>query len=213
MKATVEGVLIAQTFEIEALVSPLEKNGLPDRVDILKDKEREENMPLRRLIAGIAVVLYLNATAAAAMYTIKNPAEKINNPADKMYNPATHVNNPASNIYNPAARMDDPNPLSPPTQPVPQPAATEVLPAKEIKDQPQPKPAIPRKKYHFTTVRAYIDAAKKAFIQDDYRKFLSITEDALRRIHAGTLKASKKARQKLVNYKVLGYGLLEKNEE
>jgi hypothetical protein len=36
MKVTVEGVLIFQTFGIEALVSSLEKNGLPDRADILK---------------------------------------------------------------------------------------------------------------------------------------------------------------------------------
>jgi hypothetical protein len=209
--------MLSQTFEIAALVSPLEKNGLPGKAGIQKDKEREETMSLRRLVAGMAVVLYLNTPTAAEMYTIKNPAEKISNPADKMYNPATHVNNPASSIYNPAARMDNPNPLSPPTQPVHQPAATEVsattVPAKGIKEQPQPKPAIPQKNYHFKTASAYINAAKKAFIQDDYRGFLSITEDALRRIKAGTLKASKKTKQKLVNYKVLGYGLLEKNEE
>jgi hypothetical protein len=42
---------------------------------------------------------------------------------------------------------------------------------------------------------------------------ISITEDALRRISAGTLKASKKTKQKLAKYKVLGYGLLEKNED
>jgi hypothetical protein len=44
-------------------------------------------------------------------------------------------------------------------------------------------------------------------------EFLSITEDALRRISAGTLKASKKTERKLVRYKVFGYGLLEKNED
>lgn len=61
--------------------------------------------------------------------------------------------------------------------------------------------------------RAAPDWAKKAFAQDDYLDFLSITEDALRRINAGTLKASKKAKQKLDKYKVFGYGLLEKNED
>lgn len=174
-------------------------------------------MPLRKLTAGIAVLLCLHAPATAAMYTIDNPAEKINNPADKMYNPATHVNNPASNIYNPATRMNNPNPLSPPTQPVPPPtvpeATTTTKPAKQIKEQPKSKPIIPQKSYYFKTVKAYINAAKKAFAQDDYREFVSITEDALRRINAGTLKASKKTRQKLAKYKVFGYGLLEKNED
>jgi predicted DNA-binding protein len=153
-------------------------------------------MLLRRLAAGIAAILSLNAPARGAMYKIDNPA---------------------SNIYNPATRMDNPNPLSPPTQPVPQPAVTEVTPAtkpaKQIKEQPRPRSAIPRKSYYFKTAGAYIKAAKKAFTQDDYMEFLSITEDALRRISAGTLKASKKTERKLVRYKVFGYGLLEKNED
>jgi hypothetical protein len=152
-------------------------------------------MTLRRLATGIAAILCLNAPARAAMYKIDNPA---------------------SNIYNPAARMNNPNPLSPPTQPVPQPTVTEVTttkPAKQIKEQPRPKSTIPQKSYYFKTVRAYINAAKKAFVQDDYMEFLSITEDALRRISAGTLKASKKTERKLAKYKVFGYGLLEKNED
>jgi hypothetical protein len=152
-------------------------------------------MNLRRLAAGIAAILCLNAPAWAALYKIENPA---------------------SNIYNPASRMNDPSPLSPPTQPVPQPTATEVTPAKEpakrIKEQPRPKSAVPQKRYNFKTVRAYIKAANKAFTQDDYMEFLSITEDALRRISAGTLKASKKTERKLVKYRVFGYGLLEKDE-
>jgi hypothetical protein len=44
-------------------------------------------------------------------------------------------------------------------------------------------------------------------------ELISITEDALRRINAGTLKASKKTERKLAKYKVLGYGLLEENED
>lgn len=153
-------------------------------------------MTLRRLATGIAAILCLNSPARAAMYKIDNPA---------------------SNIYNPAARMNNPNPLSPPTQPVPQPTVTEVTtttkPAKQIKEQPRPKSAIPQKSYHFKTVRAYINAAKKAFAQDDYMEFISITEDALRRISAGTLKASKKTERKLAKYKVFGYELLDKNED
>lgn len=182
-----------------------------------KNNVREETMILIRATAGIAMALCLIAPATAAMYTIKNPAEKINNPADKMYNPATQINNPASNIYNPAARMDNPDPLSPLTQPVSHPAVTEATatarPAKQIKKQPQPKSAIPQKRYYFKTSRAYITAAKKAFVRDDYREFLSITEDALGRIHAGTLKASRKTRQQLTGYKVFGYGLLERGEQ
>ena len=153
-------------------------------------------MNLRRLATAIAVILCLNAPARAAMYKIDNPA---------------------SNIYNPAARMNNPNPLSPPAQLVPQPTVREVTtttkPAKQIKERPQIKSAIPQKRYYFKTGRAYINAAKKAFVQDDYIGFISITEDALRRISAGTLKASKKTEQKLVRYKAFGYGLLEKNED
>lgn len=102
--------------------------------------------------------------------------------------------------------MDNPNPLSPPTQPVP---------AEKLKEQlkTQPRLAIPRKSYHFKTVRAYIYEAKKAFNQDDYMKFLSISEDALRRINAGTLKASEKAKQKLEKYKLFGYGLLANDQK
>ena len=178
---------------------------------------------MRKLTAMIAMALCLNAGASAkpAMYVIENPAAKISNPADKMYNPATQVNNPASNIYNPAGRMNNPNPLSPPTQPGPQPAVTEpqptvteattaAKPAKQITEQPRPKSTVPQKSYYFKTVKEYISAAKKAFIQDDFVEFLSITEDALRRIHAGTLKASKKSREMLVRYKMFGYGFLEK---
>jgi len=168
---------------------------------------------MRKLFAGIVVVLYLHTPATAAMDVIKNPADKIRNPADKMYNPATQVNNPAANIYNPATRLDNSNPLSPPTQPVPQPAVTALKPAVKPAEPSAPKPVIPQKSYYFKTVKEYINAAKKAFIHDDYIEFLAITEDALRRIDAKTLKASKKSRQKLAKYKVLGYGLLEKSEE
>jgi hypothetical protein len=156
-------------------------------------------MLLRRLVAGIAVLLCLNEPARGAMYTIDNPA---------------------SNIYNPATRMNNPNPLSPPIQPVPQPPVKDVTttktaeprPAKQIKEQPKPKPIFHKKRYYSKTVRAYITAAKKAFDKDDYKEFVSITEEALKRINAGTLKASKTEKQRLVKYKIFGYGLLEKNE-
>ncbi len=150
-------------------------------------------MFLRRLAAGIAVLLCLNATAKGAMYTIDNPA---------------------SNIYNPATRMNNPNPLSPPTQPVPQPTTevtTTTKPAEQSKEQPKPKPAIHKKRHYSKTVREYINAAKKAFAKDDYKKFVSITEEALKRINDGTLKASKKEKQRLVKYKTFGYELLEKD--
>lgn len=175
-------------------------------------------MLLTRFIAGIAVVMFLNAPAAADMYSIKNPAEKINNPADKIYNPATKVDNPAANIYNPAARMNDPDPLSPPTQPLPAAraalpeATTAARPEKKGREQSQRRPAIPQKEYNLKTARAYINAAKKAFVRDNYTEFIAIAEDAVRRINAGTLKASRKNRQQLVRYKVFGYGLLEKDK-
>jgi hypothetical protein len=167
-------------------------------------------MAVTKLAAVIVtLVLVLHTPVLSEMYTIENPADRINNPAEKIYNPATDIKNPASTIYNPAARMDNPNPLSPPTHPVPT-----AKSADQIKEQVQAKPrrAIPYKSYHFKTVKAYISAAKKAFVQDDYLKFLSVTEDALRRIHAGTLSASEKAKEKLEKYKVFGYGLLEKDK-
>ncbi|MBT0663874.1 hypothetical protein KI809_06120 [Geobacter pelophilus] len=169
----------------------------------------------RKIVAQIVVILCLHAAASAEMYKIKNPAEKINNPADKIYNPATQINNPAANVYNPATRMNEANPLSPPTQPVPKSTAPEVTtankPTKLSKEQSRPD--IPQKSYYFKTSKEYVAAAKKAFVQEDYLEFLSITEDALRRIQAGTLKASKKTKQQLAKYKEFGYGLLEKNEE
>lgn len=167
-------------------------------------------MAVIKLATGIAaLVLALYTPALSAMYTIENPADRINNPAEKIYNPATDIKNPASTIYNPADRMDNSNPLSPPAKPV-----SSTVSADQIKEQIQTNPrlAIPHKSYHFKTVKAYINAAKKAFIQDDYLKFVSVTEDALRRIHAGTLKASEKAKQKLEKYRAFGYGLLEKDK-
>jgi hypothetical protein len=166
---------------------------------------------MRRSAAGIVLVLCLQIPAAAANFTIDNPAGRIKNPADRMYNPATQTNNPAANIYNPAKQADNPNPISPPTQLLPPPAAT-VVTAKPA-EKAAVRPVIPQKSYGYKTVKAYIDAAKKAFFRDDYSEFLAVTEDALRRIDAGTLKASKKTKQKLARYKVFGYGLLEKSEE
>lgn len=163
---------------------------------------------MRRLFAGIVVAFYLHAPATAAMDAIKNPADKIRNPADKMYNPATKVNNPADNIYNPATRLANPDPLSPPVQPAPAPAVTAPKPAVKPAAQATLRPVIPQKSYYFKTVGEYINAAKKAFSHDDYVEFLAVTEDALRRIEAKTLKASLKSKQKLAKYKLFGYGLL-----
>lgn len=158
----------------------------------------------------LALVVGLNTAATAANFKINNPAEKIKNPAEKMYNPATEVNNPAANIYNPATGMDNKSPLAAPTQPVAPPEPT--VTAKPDEKAPT-NPLIPRKNYYFKTVKEYVLAAKKAFTRDDYIEFLSITEDALRRIDSRTLKASKKSKDRLAKYKVFGYGLLEKVEE
>jgi len=170
---------------------------------------------MRTATAMIALALCLTASSAAtaAMYVIENPASSINNPAGNMKNPATQTNNPASNIYNPGSRLDSRNPLSPPTQPLQQstaattPASDAPTAAKTARQQY--KPEIPQKKYYYKTVGAYIRAAKKSFSEDDYVEFLSVTEDALRRINAGTLKASANIKHKLNNYKTFGYGLLE----
>jgi hypothetical protein len=173
-------------------------------------------MKLLRLAAGVTVfVVSLHTSALSALYKIDNPADRIKNPAENIYNPASEIKNPAANIYNPASRMNDPNPLSPPTQAVPQTPATEALtvasPVEKRKEKPARKPrqAIPHKSYHFKTVKAYLVAAKKAFNRDDYREFLSITEDALRRIRAGTLQASAEIQQRLTRYETFGYGLLD----
>jgi len=161
----------------------------------------------------IALVLCLRASApaTAAMYVIENPAGNISNPADKMNNPATQTTNPASNIYNPGDRLNSRNPLSPPTPP-PAPAATTsaaAAPAQTAKAVQRHRAEIPQKKYYYKTVGAYVSAAKKSFSNDDYVEFLSLTEDALRRVNAGTLKASPNMRHKLQQYRTFGYGLLE----
>lgn len=173
-------------------------------------------MSVKRSAAGIAVLLCaLQAPAMSANFAIDNPADKIRNPAGKIYNPATEVNNPALHIYNPAARINDPNPLSPPTQPV---VPEEVPPTrsagqgKEL-SLPRSSPAVPHKNYRLTTVGAYIIAAKKAFTRDNYREFIAITEDALRRISAGTLRSSQKSKQILNRYQKFGYGLLGNGED
>jgi hypothetical protein len=166
---------------------------------------------MRRLTAMIALGLCLNASAPAraAMYVIDNPAGKISNPADNMNNPASQSNNPAANIYNPGARMDNRNPLSPPTKAVESTVSAASAAAPAAQERQRYQPEIPQKKYYYQTAGAYIRAAKKSFIKDDYVEFLSITEDALRRINAGTLKASANTRHKLNQYRVFGHGMLE----
>jgi len=176
----------------------------------------KDTMMLKRTAAGIASVLCMNMPALAAMNPIQNPADTIHNLADNIYNPATNINNPVSNVYNPATRMNNPDPLSPPTQPVPKAMRTDTAPATTSAihqpSQPQPQPAVPPKKHYFTTVAEYIKAAKKAFDHGDYGEVISVTEDGLRRIHTGTLVASKKSRQKLVTYNTFGKQHL-KNQE
>lgn len=154
-------------------------------------------MHMKILAVGIALMICLNVPATAEMYKIENPA---------------------SNIDNPASRMDNPNPLSPPTQPVPQPAVKEAIttpiPSTQVKEQPHPqyqsKKNIPQKNYQFKTANEYLDAVKKTFNRKNYQKALSITEEALGRIRSGTLKASKKTKAKLNEYRVSGYKLLDK---
>ncbi|MDD2735927.1 MAG: hypothetical protein PHF56_18490 [Desulfuromonadaceae bacterium] len=166
------------------------------------------------IIGSIVVVFGLLLPVMSANYVIDNPADKIKNPAGTMNNPATHINNPASNIHNPAGRMDNPNPLSPVTPAIPKPLVTNKMPAAPSAEQIGHRPlsqaivAVPIKTYHFKTVGAYVSAAKKAFGRDDYSAFVSIADDALRRIRAGTLKASNKSRQKLLKYKKFGQSLL-----
>jgi len=154
-------------------------------------------MPMRRVGAGIVVALFLNASAMAEMFKIENPA---------------------SNIYNPADRMNDPNPLSPPTQPVPQSIAPKEAttatppPPEQVREQraTHQERAVPHKSSSFTTVKAYLTAANKAYNKGDFKRFLTISEEALSRIRTGTLTASKKAKQKLARNSVLGRKLLGK---
>ncbi len=172
----------------------------------------QKNFPLtiQRLVAGFAIVLGVCATALSAIYEIDNPAAQIKNPASKMYNPASNVDNPSSKIYNPAANMNNPSPVSPVTQPVPQPEETKSASRPQKRSLPPlTRPAIPQKRYNYKTVKQYLKAAKKAFITDNYMEFLMITEDAVRRIDGGTLKASNKEKVRLKKYKTFGYGLVE----
>jgi hypothetical protein len=166
-------------------------------------------------IGAVVVVFGLYVPVMSANYVIDNPADKIKNPAGTMYNPATHINNPAANIYNPADRMDNPSPLSPVTPAIPKPPVPNSMPAAVPAEQIGKKPlsqatvAVPIKQYQFKTVAAYFTAAKKAFGRDDYGEFVAITDDALRRIRAGTLNASSRSKQKLLKYKAFGQGMLE----
>jgi len=170
-------------------------------------------MSVKRLLSVSAtLVISLQTAVWSANFVVDNPA-------DRIYNPAGNIKNPAANIYNPATQMDNPSPISPPTQPIPRPEAAkpvpEALPPKQIKEPPKPLPrlVIPRKRYSFRTAAAYLAAAKNAFNRDNFVEFVSITEDALRRIDGGTLPASKKTKQKLLKYRAFGYGLLENKQE
>jgi hypothetical protein len=128
------------------------------------------------------------------------------------------IENPASNIYNSADRMSGPNPLSPPTQPVPQPTApkeattTTPPPPEQVREQraPHQERAVPHKSTFFTTANAYLAVADKAYNKGDYSRFLTMSEEALSRIRTGTLTATKKAKQKLLRNRALGRKLLEK---
>jgi hypothetical protein len=165
-------------------------------------------MTLRHLAVGTAIVFCLYTPALSANFTIDNSADKIDNPAQRIYNPADQIKNPAATIYNPAGRMDNPNPISPPVPPITQSTATSKIPA-QPQEPPLPEPAnsVPQKAYSYKTVGAYITAAKKAFVKDDYIAFISISEAALKKISDGTLYASDTTKQKLLRYKSCGYKL------
>lgn len=155
-------------------------------------------MSVLKITAVVAGLCCLNGPATAAMFVIENPAGQISNPAARMYNPATHTANPAVNIYNPVLATD--NRKVPPT-----PAATEPAPpTRPVKAQPELK----QKKYHLKSVKAYIATAKRSFVIDEYAEFIAVTEDALRRINTGTLKASRQSEEMLVKYRAIGYVLL-----
>lgn len=155
-------------------------------------------MSVLKITAVIAGLCCLNGPATAAMFVIENPAGQISNPAATMDNPAPHPANPATNVYHPVAATDN---RKVPTLP----AATEPAPpAQPVKAQPELK----QKKYHLKSVKAYIAAAKRSFVMDDYAEFIAVTEEALRRIDAGTLKVTKQSEDILVKYRVIGYVLL-----
>ncbi len=167
-------------------------------------------MNIQRLAAGFAIVFGVCPPVMSANYEIDNPAAQINNPASKMYNPASKTNNPASTIYNPASQMNNPSPISPVKPPPPQTEEKKSTSRPKKSTLPlQARPAIPQESYNYKTAKQYITAAKKAFIFDDYMEFMKITEDAVRRIKSGTLKASRKEKVRLEKYKAFGYGLLE----
>lgn len=173
-------------------------------------------MSMIKIAAGIAAIFWLSTPATAAMYRIENPADTIKNPADKMYNPATTKNNPSANIQNPASGMDDPDALAPPGKPGTAPRVAKVsgTASKQSKDQPGPHTTVvPRKNHHFKNVSTYLKTAERSFALEDHLGLISISEDALRRIAAGTLKASKKTKKTFLMYQAYGYAALESSTD
>lgn len=162
------------------------------------------SLTVRRMLIAAMLLCICSSTVKAANSRITNPADKISNPADTMYNPAADMKNPANSIKNPAERMASPDPLYPPAPPAAQ--RTEQVHPQSEKES---KPVVQKKYYTFKKVKEYIAAAKKAFVGDDYQEFIAITEDALRRIDAGSLKASALTRRKLLKYQKFGYSLLQ----
>jgi len=57
-----------------------------------------------------------------------------------------------------------------------------------------------------------MNAAKKAWDRKDARQVIVLTEDALRRIETGSLKTSRKIRQKLLEYRSIGYEGLPRDD-
>ncbi len=162
-------------------------------------------MTLPGLSAFISILVFICGNAIAAEYNDINPADKIKNPSGRIYNPSSDIKNPADKISNPAEKITtNPNPVTPAAQPV-------VMQAEPANPQAVKKAtAVVQKKYYtFTKVNEYIVAAKKAFVRDDIIEFIAITEDALRRITAGSLKAAAKTKIKLNKYRAFGYSLLE----
>lgn len=170
---------------------------------------------MRTFLSLLAMLVILRSTVMAVDYNIHNPADKLENPAGRMsnpaeriYNPAGNITNPAVKITNPAGQMANPNPLSPGAKP----AVQAVVQPPPVAAKPVP-PAVPKKYYTFKKVSEYLDAAKKAFVKDDYIEFVAVTEDALRRIKSGGLKSSRKKIRQLEKYKLFGYSMLTTDDE
>ncbi len=77
--------------------------------------------------------------------------------------------------------------------------------------QEQPSQTPKRPVFNYSTAKEYIDEANKAYKAHDYKRIILLSEEALKRIQQGTLKATEREKSYINHFRIGGYDLINRH--